>query len=113
MSSRYNIPSIIKGDTFNVLQFTLTINSVAEDLTNYSIACKFRRGGKRGTEVKSISVGSGITLSDPTNGVFVIDAFNLDWEADTYYYDIEFTTAAGLIDTYIYGTLVVNQDVTY
>lgn len=115
MAQTYNIPEIIRGDTFKDLQFTLSINSVAEDLTDYAIACKFRRGSKTGKEVKSLTVGSGITITDALNGVFKIDAFNLgtDFVTGTYYYDIEFTNGSGEIDTYINGTFKVNQDVTY
>lgn len=116
MAQTYNIPDIIKGDTFKDLQFTLSINSVVEDLTDYSIACKFRKNAKTGKEIKSLTVESGITITDALNGVFKIDAFNLDdtFIAGTYYYDIEFTNnTTGEIDTYINGTFKVIQDVTY
>ena len=115
MAETYNIPNIIKGDTFKDLQFTLKINSVVEDLTDYSIACKFRKNAKTGKEVKSLTVGAGITITDAVNGIFKIDAFDLDatFIAGTYYYDIEFTNGSGEIDTYINGTTKVIQDVTY
>jgi len=108
----YKIPSVFKGDTFEDLQFTLSIDGVPEDLTSYAIASKFRRTCKTGEEVKSISIGAGITLVDATAGVFKIDAFNVDWSVATYYYDIEFTDGTD-INTYVEGTLTVKQDVTY
>ena len=110
--AKYIIPSVYKGDTFDDLQFTLSIDGTPEDLTNYAIACKFRIRSKVGDEVKSISIGSGITLVDAVNGVFKIDAFGVDWVVATYYYDIQFTLA-GVIDTYIEGKMDVIQDVTY
>ena len=115
MADTYNIPNIIKGDTFKDLQFTLSINSVVEDLTDYAIACKFRKNAKTGKEIKSFTVGVGITITDAVNGIFKIDAFNLDatFIAGTYYYDIEFTNGSGDIDTYIQGTFKITQDVTY
>ena len=115
MAETYNIPSIIKGDTFKDLQFTLKINSVVEDLTDYAIACKFRKYAKTGKEIKSISIGLGISLTDATNGIFKIDAFDLDdtFVAGVYYYDIEFTNGSGEINTYIQGSFKVIQDVTY
>jgi len=109
----YNIPKIIKGDTFNDLQFTLSINSVVVDLTAYTIACKFRKSSKTGKVYKSLTTAAGITLTEAVNGVFQIDAFTCDFDAGTYYYDIEFTDGAGLIDTYIQGQMKVEQDVTY
>jgi hypothetical protein len=108
----YNIPTIFKGDTFEDLQFTLSIDGVPEDLTDYGISCKFRKRAKTGEEVKSISILSGITLVDATAGVFKIDAFQQDWTPCTYYYDIEFTDGTD-INTYVEGTLIIKQDVTY
>ena len=115
MAETYNIPNIIKGDTFKDLQFTLKINSVVEDLTDYAIACKFRKNAKTGKEIKSLTVGARITITDAVNGIFKIDAFNLDatFTAGTYYYDIEFTDGNGDISTDIQGTFSVIQDVTY
>jgi hypothetical protein len=113
MASIYNIPTLIKGDTFKDLQFTLSINSVAEDLTDYTIACKFRKNTKTGRIAKAIDTTAGITLVDAINGVFKIDAFTCDFDVATYYYDIEFTNGSGEIDTYIQGTFKVEQDVTY
>ena len=57
----------------------------------------------------------GISLTDATNGIFKIDAFDLDdtFIAGTYFFDIEFTNGSGEIDTYIQGTFKITQDVTY
>ena len=73
----------------------------------------FRRGNKRGKVVKSLTVGSGITLTDASNGVLTIDAFNMDFAPDTYYYDIEVTDSSAVIKTYVEGTIVVMQDTSY
>jgi len=115
MAETYNMPDIVKGDTFKDLQFTITINSVAEDLTGYAIACKFRKGSKTGREIKSLTVGSGITITDATNGIFQINAFDLGvtFTAGVYYYDIEFTDTSNVINTWISGTIEVIQDVSF
>ena len=114
MAEKYNLPDSYKGDTFESIQFTITVNSVALDLTGATIACKFRKDSKQGVLTKSITSSSGITISAPaTGGIFVIDAFDLDWAAGVYYYDIEITDAASVITTYVYGTITIKQDVTY
>lgn len=113
MAETYTMPSVIKGDTFKEIDFEISVDSVALDLTGYTIECKFRKHTKTGREVKSIDTKSGITVTDAVNGVFTIDAFNCDFDAGIYYYDIEFTDGSGVIDTYIQGTLTVLQDVTY
>ena len=102
-----------KGDTWNGVQFTILSNGVAVDLTSSTARVMFRRGSKKGTVVKSLTVGSGITLTDATNGVLTLDSFTLDWEADTYFYDVEITLSSGVIRTYVVGTIKINQDATY
>jgi len=112
--AEYIIPTIIKGDTFEDLNFSILINGVNVDLTNYEIACKFRKLSKCGEEIKSIEIGSGITLVNPLLGEFKIDEFNVNWPVSLYYYDIQFTDLdSGIIKTYIEGTFTVKQDVTY
>lgn len=109
----YNIPDHVKGDTFKDLQFTITINDVALDLTGYTIECKFRLNRKKGVETYSIDTTSGITITDVVNGVFKIDAFTCDWDVATYYYDIQFTDGSGIVSTFLEGKLEIIQDVTY
>jgi len=113
MASSYNLPTIIKGDTFKDLQFTITVNAAPLDLTGYTIECKFRKSSKTGTIAKSIDTTSGITLTTPASGIFKIDAFTCDFTAGTYYYDIEFTSTTGVINTYVSGQMKIEQDVTY
>jgi len=110
----YNMPDQYKNDTFNGVQFTIQ-NSAGDaiDLTGATVATKFRKNSKTGTVVKSITSGSGITVSDPSNGILSYDAFILDWDYGTYYYDLEVTFASGVVKTYVYGTINVIQDVTY
>lgn len=112
MAQKYNLPDGYKGDTYEVVQFTLTIEGVALDLTGATINIEFREETKTGTVGKSISTASGITITDATGGVFVIDAFTMDLNANTYYYDIQITDALSIITTYIQGKLEVTQDVT-
>jgi len=113
MAQSYNLPDGYKGDTYKAIQFTLSINGVVEDLTGYAIRSIFRLETKTGTEVLDFAIGTGITLTDATNGIFTIDAFAMTLDANLYYYDIEFTDASSVINTYICGQLTVIQDVTY
>lgn len=112
---KYNIPEHYKGDTFDGVQFTIINNddSLPIDLTDVEIDIKFRKGREVGTVIKSLSVDNGITKVDSINGIFKIDSFVLDWNVDTYYYDIQFTYSNGVIKTYIKGTVRIIQDVTY
>ena len=113
MAGKYNLPDGYKGDTYEGQQFTVSINGLAEDLTNYSIRCMFRSENKKGTVVRDISIGSGITLVDAVNGVFLMDQYNIDFDADMYFYDIEMTAPNGDVNTYVCGKIKVIQDTTY
>jgi len=100
----------LKDDTFNGVRFTL---SPVTDLTGASIRTQFRRGGKKNQVEKDISIGSGITVEDLVNGVFVWDSFIMDFAVGTYNYDVEITFASGEVKTYVEGTIAVTQDTTY
>lgn len=110
----YNIPDQLKNDTFNGVQFTLTNKTTGDpiDLTGSSIDIDFKYKRKTGVIAKSISVGSGITVDAPATGVFVIDAFVVNWNIGTHYYDVEITDTSAVVSTYISGVLNIIQDVT-
>lgn len=101
----------LKNDTFNGVRFTL---SPTTDLTGASIRTQFRKGSKTNPVEVDLSIGSGITVEDLVNGVFVWDEITpLDWDVFTYYYDVQITFASGDVKTYIEGTMKVTQDTTY
>ncbi len=109
-----NLNDRIKNDTFRSVQFTLTDeNSDPIDLTGATIEIEFRFRCKTGSVVKSVSVGSGITVATPANGILVLDAFTpVDWAADTYYYDCEIGFSDGTIQTPVQGMVEILQDTT-
>ena len=107
----YNFADFLKGDTFSGVEFEVIVNANPKDLTNTGIKVYFRRESKTGAVQKSIANGTGITKSDPTNGIFQIDPFTVDFPAGTYYYDIQFNDS-GVINTYVGGYWNILQDVT-
>jgi hypothetical protein len=112
---RYDFPSIIKGDTFNGVLFTLTLNTVPVDLTNAHINMDVRLTAT-GTLVKRYTsdASANITISaTPTNGKFTFNQQIINIAAGNYKYDIEIELADGSIKTYVYGSFIVTQDVTY
>ena len=109
-----NINNHYKGDTFDGIRYTILNSSdnLPIDLTAATIKSQFRKSAKKGTVIKEVTDGVGITISDAVNGIFEIDSFIIDWEVSTYYYDIEITFSNGVVKTYIEGTLTVIQDIT-
>jgi hypothetical protein len=112
-TARYDFPQHVKGDTFNGVQFTVTVNAVPLDLTAAHIKMDLRLT-PLGVVAESFSDGAGITIAvNPATGVFKFDAQVVNIPAATYYYDIEITLSNGVIKTYVGGRWTILQDITY
>lgn len=72
----YEIPCIKSGDYFGGLTLTLeeeySGSYIPIDITSYDIEITLRKRGDSSTQL-ALAVGSGITITDPTNGICVID----------------------------------------
>jgi len=101
----YTFPTHKKDDTFLGIQFTMTdVNGNPIDISGCAIEMV-----TSSPKVKSLSTGSGITLTDGPGGVFNIDEQLIDWVAGNYEYEIIFTFTSGRKRTYITGFwLIVN-----
>ena len=110
----YKINDQYKGDSFSGVTFTLKegAEKTPIDLTGASILSQFRKKEVTGAIQETLSIGSGITVGDATGGVFSFDAFVLDWDTGTFFYDIQITFPNGDVKTYVKGTLNVIQDIT-
>lgn len=111
----YNFPTHIKGDTFDGALFTISLNATAIDLTDAIITMDLRET-KNGVSVKRLtSVGDAdITIDiDPTLGKFSINNQIIDVDAGRYYYDIQIEFPDNTVKTYVSGTWLITQDVTY
>jgi len=113
--AHYNFPSHIKGDTFNGILFTVTINSAPLDLTDAELNMDLRLTPDTPVIAEHFdSEGNGITIdANPATGNFTFNAQIIDIPADNYYYDIEVTFPSGSVKTYIGGRWNILQDVTY
>ena len=109
-----NLENRIKNDTFASVNFNIKDGlGAAIDLTGASVQIQFRYRCKTGTVLKDVSIGTGITVTTPTNGIITLDAFTpITWEVDTYYYDVQITFSDGRIKTYVQGTVKILQDTT-
>lgn len=107
-----NLNDIYKGNTLEDVIFTMTnqADGTAYDLTGATITSTWRRGTKDGQLVKSLSIGSGITVTDASGGVFQFDEFVITWSPDIYYYNVTITDTNGVILTYFIGTMRVIEN---
>ena len=106
----FNLPYHRKGDTFRALQFSLKQSGEAVDLTGASVLFQARLT-PTGSSVLALTVGDGITITDATGGVFVIDEQVIDIPSALYYYELEVTLESGFVLTYLTGTWQILQDI--
>ena len=102
-----------KGDTFlewNMEYLDKDSNPII--LTSVEIISQFRKNCKTGLVVRDMSVGNGITIVDAALGLYKIDEFVINWSADKYFYDIQFTFTNAIEKTPIFGDITITQDVT-
>jgi hypothetical protein len=113
--TNHNLPDAIKGDTYDAVLFTITVNGVAIDLTDAIITMDMRLT-PTGVAAKSFTTvaSGGITiLNPPTAGKFELDSWDVDIDAGKYVYDVQIEFETGDIRTYVGGSFEVIQDVTY
>lgn len=108
-AGQFNFKPITRGDTLLATGFTLkTTNPVAVvDLTGAAIKIAF----KKNEVLIEKTIGSGVTVTDPTTGYFLLDGFIFN-DFGKYDYDIEITYASGDIATILQGYIDVIKDVS-
>lgn len=110
----YNFPTHKRGDTIAERTFTMQLSDGGDppvltpiDLTNVTVSCDFCIGPSR-VELRE---GSGITKTDPANGVFELGPFVLS-SSGTWRYDIELTYSDGAVETLVEGEITIEEDIT-
>lgn len=106
--------SHIKGDTFDVVNFELKINSVVQNLTGAVIKMQLRKCASDATPALSLTSvsGAGLTITAPTLGQFCINKQIIDIPVYDYEYDIQITFANGDVRTYISGIFSITKEIT-
>lgn len=98
----FNYKDYVQDNTIREARLTITnpINGVEtpKDLSGATIKCVF----KHKEEIVTKEIGSGITVTNPTGGVFKIDEFTLS-KAGRYVYDIKIIFPDGTKKTYVRG----------
>ncbi len=102
-----------RGDTWAGMVVTVLVNGSPLDLAGAGVVFKMKKRGAMRSDAAAVtkSVGSGILLTNPSGGVFTISPTVIDVASGVYNYDVEITTAAGKVATYIKGTFTVEDDI--
>ena len=113
MAVSYNV-TIDQGATWYLNVEYDNPNGTPVNLTGYTAALQLRSLPESATAVLSLSTGSGITITGAT-GLVAISATATQTRAideGTYYYDLEITSAAGVVTRLVQGQAVVTPEVT-
>lgn len=83
------------------------------DLTGVTAICQFRFGGKSGDLKIEMTIGDGLSIPTPTNGIIEIDAIDeFDWAEGDYYFDMRLTFTDNTDSYWARGILPVKTTVT-
>lgn len=102
-----------RGDTWQGAQFTISLNSVALDLTGAAIVMQLRKTASDTEVILQFSSSAGsIVITNPTGGAFAINPVIIDVAPRVYDYDVEITLSDGRVITPITGLFEIVKDVT-
>lgn len=102
--------AVKRGDTYNGALFTVQLNGAVVDLTGASVLIQFRESYSA-QSVLDLSVGSGVTLTAPTEGTFRLDPRVFTIRPGVYKFEIRLTLSSGIIKTWIGGTATILEDI--
>jgi hypothetical protein len=100
----YTIPTHIKGNTFPGVEITLYLNGLPVDLTGVSIVMGIAASPTGSALYTLTTTGGHLTITDAENGIFTIDEQIINFNAATYYYQMQFTFPDGKIKTLVDGS---------
>jgi len=109
----FNFKPQYKGSSFKGANIKLernvngTITPV--DLTGVNISVRFKKSLEGATE-KTLTIGNGLTVSNPIDGIVTMDSFLITLPAYKYLYDFKLTFPDGTVDVYFVGTFEVKQN---
>lgn len=111
----YNFPDHRRGTTFDGVEFAVTVNGAALDLTSAVIEMAFRRDPDYPDlppQLLLSTTGSSLAVTDAAAGEFQVYPFLVGLEPGKYYYDAKFTLPGPLIKVYIEGTWTITRNIT-
>lgn len=102
---KYNLRDHESGDTLSPTEFELLVNGTAKNLTGAAITAIFTLG----VNEQTLTVGSGITITNAAGGKFKLDAQVIDWPAGQWQYEITITFSDNTVKTYIKGSFKITK----
>jgi len=112
MPATYNLKDQRVNDSFRGVRFRIKrqIDGQPVDLSSATgITAKFK-GGFDNKVLKTLTLGSGITMNDSLGGDFSLDPFIITMPNGLYKYDVQIDFPGGIRTTYIEGTVDIKPD---
>ncbi len=108
--AQYNI-QIWRNDSW-MQTFAITADNVAVNLTGSTIEIQVRKTANATVADLTLKTGgNGITISGANNNQIVLNKV-VNIPAGNYLYDMNVTFPSGLVKTYVWGTFLVQEDIT-
>lgn len=109
----YDWPPQYAGDTGDTMAFVVLANDIPTDLTGATIKMQVRDCVSRAPVLDlSSAIGAAIVITDPTNGKFRVGYYQVPDLPGAFRYDLEITSSAGAVKTYLQGSFIIEGDVT-
>ena len=104
----------VRGDTDSFTVSLVDASAVAIDLTGSTVVLTVDPSNEPGDALANLFTLTGALSGTPTDGVvtFTLTALDADQVPETYFYDVEWTNAGGVIKTVLRGTFTFEQDIT-
>jgi hypothetical protein len=108
--AQYNV-KIWRNDTWGQT-FAILANDVAVNLAGSTIVIQVRESASSSTSLLTLSTTtSTITITGASNNQVTLNKV-VNIPAGTYTYDMNVTFPSGVVKTYIWGTFIVQEDIT-
>lgn len=107
--AQYNV-QLWRNDSW-AQTFAITANDVAVDLSGSTILIQVRTKPTSTDVVLSLVTGTSITIGGVGKNEITLNKI-VDIPAGNYVYDMNVTFPSGLVKTYIWGTFLVQEDIT-
>ena len=108
--AQYNI-QIWRNDSW-MQTFAITADNIAVNLTGSTIEIQVRKTANASVAELTLKTGgNGITISGASNNQIVLNKV-VNIAAGNYLYDMNVTFPSGLVKTYVWGTFLVQEDIT-
>jgi len=103
---------MVSGDTKSLIVRVKDADGDVVDITGATVKWRAARSYGKTASITKATGGSGVTLTDPTNGVFVVALADTDTEdlAGIFYHEAEVTFSDDTVSTVLRGTMKINRD---